>query len=62
MLHISIFFRDTINIYYSSFKLIMIVSIACLNGKLISKYYTTKLINNFIDVLAITISLSLLLL
>ena len=56
------FFWDTKNIYYLSYKLILIVFIGCLIGNLVSRYYTKKLINNFVDILAITTSLSLLLL
>ena len=56
------FFWDEKNIYYSSYKLIIIIFVGCFIGNLISKYYTKKLINYLVDLLAVTTSLSLLLL
>ena len=56
------FFWDEKNIYYSSYKLIIIILVGCYIGNLISKYYTKKLINYLVDLLAVTSSLSLLLL
>ena len=57
-----IFFWDLKKMYFFDYKILSLIVIGCLLGNIFSKYYTKKLLNILIDILAVTTSLSLLLL
>ena len=54
------FFWNLKNIYFLDYKLLPIILTWCLIGNLFSKYFTKRILNIFIDLLAVTTSLSLL--
>jgi uncharacterized protein len=56
------FFWNSKSIYFIDYKIFLIIFIGCIIGNLFSRFFTKKLLNILIDLLAVTTSLSLLLL
>ena len=55
------FFWNTKKIYFINYWFLIVIVIGCIVGNVISKYFTKRLLNILIDILAVSTSLSLLL-
>jgi len=53
------FFWDTKNIYFINYWFILVIITGCIFGNILSKFFTKRVLNILIDILAVSTSLSL---